>query len=165
MRAIAIIDRQPADQSMAVWLTSREGLSAHHTNAVVIDASDPDAMLKVRSLTRCCLVLSTEGSELDGLPIDGEALRAGDIALLADATRERQQSIRDAITGFKRRGGSKAHKEPSFTYAPEVADFTPPEDTAAQRALATANYLAKAWSAWLTTDEERRRVRLNPARA
>lgn len=163
MRGIATIDRQPGSDTIAVWVTTRTGSDVSNTNAVVIDAAnDPRAMDKVRSLTRCCVVLETEGSDLDGLPIEGEPLTTSDVALLVDATRERQQAILDAIAAFKRRGGSKAHKKPTFQSAPDPAAFMPREDTASQRAFTTANYFGRVWRAWLTTDEERRRRTARP---
>ncbi|HWJ68023.1 MAG TPA: hypothetical protein VNT31_15220 [Nocardioides sp.] len=163
MRGIATIDRQPGSDTIAVWVTNRTGSEVTNTNAVVIDVpEDPRAMDKVRSLTRCCVVLATEGSDLDGLPIEGEPLTMADVTLLADATTERQQAILDAIAAFKKRGGSKAHREPIFVSAPDRAAFTPREDTPSQRAFTTANYFGKVWRAWLTTDEERRRRTARP---
>lgn len=163
MRGIATIDRQPGNDSIAVWVTNRSGADVSNTNAVVIDVPNDDrAMEKVRSLTRCCVVLATEGSDLDGLPIEGEPLTTADIALLLEATRERQQAILNAIAAFKKRGGSKAHKEPTFPGAPDRSVFTPVEDTASQRAFTTANYFGKVWRAWLVTDEERRRRTIRP---
>lgn len=158
MRGIAIIDRQPGSDTIAVWITSRDALQAHNVNAVVIDAAtDRGAVEKVRSLTRCCAVLITEGTVLDGLPVEGEPLQPADIAVLVEATQEHQQSILDAIAAFKRRGGSKAHKNPTFPPSPDPANFVPAEDTPSQRAFTTANYVGRAWTAWLRTDEERRR--------
>jgi hypothetical protein len=163
VRGIATIDRQPDSDTIAVWITNRLAAEVSNSNAVVIDAAnDPDAMEKVRSLTRCCVVLVTEGSVLDGLPVEGEPLTRADIALLLEATQEHQQAILDAIAAFKRRGGSKAHKEPTFNVAPDPADFVPAEDTPSQRALTTANYFGRAWRAWLRTDEERRRRTARP---
>lgn len=163
MRGIATIDRQPGSDTIAVWVTNRTGAEVSNTNAVVIDAfNDPDGIRKVRSLTRCCLVLATEGSDLDGLPIEGQPLTTDDLALLLHATRQRQQAIINAIAAFKERGGSKAHREPTFASAPDPAAFTPTEDTASQRAFTTANYFGQLWKAWLATDEERRRRTVRP---
>jgi hypothetical protein len=163
MRGIATIDRQPGSDTIAVWITNREALRAQNGNAVVIDAArDPEAIEKVRSLTRCCAVLVTEGTVLDGLPVQGNPLTPADISALVECTKEHQQAILDAIAEFKRGGGSKAHKEPTFPKPPSAGDFVPSEDTPSQRAFVTANYIGSAWTAWLRTDEERRRRTARP---
>lgn len=164
MHGIATIDRQPGSDSIVVWLTKRtEPLRADHTNAVSIDAaSDSQAMEKVHSLTRCCAVLATEGSVLEGLPIEGEPLTVADIDALVAATEAHQRSILDAVGAYKRRTRSPSLKDPEFSKSPTAADFAPSDDSAAQRTLSTANYAARAWSAWLRTDEERRRRTTRP---
>jgi hypothetical protein len=158
MRGIAVIDRQPGEAQIAVWITSRSGVQAANVNAVVIDVdADPDAEEKLRSLTRCSVVLATDGTKLDGLPIEGEPLSVADVDVLLDEVEAQQASILDAITDYKRRTRSKALIEPTFPTRPAREDFTPSEDTASQRAFTTANFVGRAWSAWLKTDEERRR--------
>lgn len=81
MRGIATIDRQPGSDTIALWVTSSsEGMRGRHVNAVVIDSNtDPDASEKLRSLTRSSLVLLTDGSTLDGLPVEGGVLTTADI--------------------------------------------------------------------------------------
>lgn len=163
MRGIATIDRQPGSDVVAVWITSRDSLDARNVNAVVIDMADgPDAIERVRSLTRCCAVLATEGSVLDGLPVEGEVLRSLDISALVQATKDQQQAILNAISAFKGARGAKAQADPEFPLAAEAADFVPADDTPSQRAFTTANYLGRAWTAWLKTDEERRRRTVRP---
>lgn len=163
MQGIATIDRQPNSDTVAIWLTSRSGVEVGNTNAVVSNmAKDPSAIEKVRSLTRCCAVLVTEGSMLDGLPIEGEPLTVSDIAALVDATEVRQHAILAAIEDYKRRSRSKTLAEPRFLPSPSAGDFRPTEDTASQRAFTTANFIGKAWSRWLATDEERRRRTAQP---
>ena len=163
MRGIATIDRQPGSDTIAVWITSQGALRAQNGNAVVIDAArDPEAMEKVRSLTRCCAVLVTEGSVLGGVPVQGDSLTPADISALVECTKEHQQAILDAIAEFKRGGGSKAHKEPTFPEPSSADDFVPSEDTPSQRAFTTANYIGTAWTAWLQTDEEHRRRTARP---
>lgn len=158
MRGIAVIDRRVDATHVAVWITSRNGAQAGHANAVVIDAeADRDAVEKVRSLTRCCAVLATDGTKLDGLPIDGDPLGLADLAVLLDEVEAQQARILTAIADYKRRTRSKALIEPTFPARPAHEDFTPREDTASQRAFATANYVRAAWNMWLRTDEERRR--------
>jgi hypothetical protein len=163
MRGIAVIDRQAGAAQIAVWITSRDGALASSTNAVVIDAKgDPDAVEKVRSLTRCCAVLATDGTTLDGLPIDAKPLTVADVGGLLDEVEEQQARILEAITDYKRRTRSKTLIEPTFPARPAHEDFTPSEDTASQRAFTTANLVGRAWSTWLKTDEERRRRTQQP---
>jgi hypothetical protein len=158
MRGITVIDRQAGAAQIAVWVTSRNGAQASNTNAVVIDADgDPDAIEKVRSLTRCCAVLATDGTTLHGLPIEGKPLSVADVAVLLDEIEAQQGRILQAITDYKRRTRSKTLIEPTFPARPAREDFTPSEDTASQRAFTTANFVGRAWSTWLRTDEERRR--------
>jgi len=164
VQGIATIDRQPGSETIVVWVTKRlEPLRADNTNAVAIDAaSDPKAMDKVHSLTRCCAVLVTEGSVLEGLPVEGEPLTVADIDALVAETEAHQQAILDAVSAYKRRTRSANLKDPTFPKSPAVADFTPSDDSPSQRALGTANYVGRAWSAWLKTDEERRRRTARP---
>jgi hypothetical protein len=164
MRGIATIDRQPGSDTIAVWVTSAsEGIEVRHVNAVVIDAAaDPDAPAKVRSLTRCSGVLVTKGTVLDGLPIEGAPLTESDIANLVAETETHQEAIAMAVTEFKRRTRSASLTAPTFPIGPNASDYVPEDDTASGRALAAANFLAKAWSAWLQTDEQRRRRTSRP---
>lgn len=158
MRGIAVIDRQSGAAQIAVWITSRDGTHAKNVNAVVLDAgADPNAAHKFRSLTRGYAVLATEGTTVDGLPIDGEPLSVADVDELLDEVEVQQARILDAITDYKRRTHSEALVEPTFPPRPAYGSFTPRDDTASQRALATANYVGRAWATWLKTDEERRR--------
>lgn len=164
MRGIATLDRQPGSDTIAVWVTSAsEGTQGRHFNAVVIDAAnDPEAKKKVRSLTRCCAVLVTDGSVLDGLPIEGAPLTDADIADLVGETETHQDAILEAIADYKLRTRSVSIVPPTFPASPHAADYAPAEDTANGRAFATANFLVKAWTAWLMTDEERRRRTTRP---
>lgn len=164
MRGIATIDRQPDSDRIAVWVTSRtEPAKAGHVNAVVIDmAGDPEALGKVRSLTRCCVVLVTDGTDVQGLPIEGEPLTVRDVEELVAETERTQAAVIDAIGDYKRRTRSKNLVEPVFPVSPAPSDFRPDEDAAPARAFATANYVSRAWTLWLRTDEERRRRTTHP---
>jgi hypothetical protein len=163
MRGICTIDRQPGSGTIAVWITGRADITASHTNAVVIDVTtDPDAMEKVRSLSRCCVVLSTEGTKLDGLPIDGDPLTRADVSDLLTEAEESQRRILDAITAYKRRTRSNSLVEPTFPPSPSLNQFKPETDEPSARAFATANYVRSAWTVWLSTDEERRRRTVQP---
>lgn len=164
MQGIATIDRQQGSETVVVWVTKRtEPLRADHTNAVTIDmAADPDAIDKVRSLTYGCTVLLTEGSGIGGLPINGEPLTVADIDALVVATEQHQQAVLDAVHAYKKRTRSTGLKDPTFPVPPKAADFTFSDGSANQRTLSTANYAATAWTAWLRTEEERRRRTARP---
>lgn len=164
MRAIATIDRQPANDEIVVWVTSRvEGLRALNTNAVRSDAAeDLLAMDKVRWLTQDCVVLLTEGSTLDGLPVEGLCLTLDDVEGLVSETEVRQRAIVSSVRDYKRRTNSGSLKEPTFTASPHASDFPPPDTTAVQRTLAAANFVSRAWTVWLETEEERRRRTVSP---
>lgn len=165
MQGIATVDRQPVGDNIVVWVTSRvEPLRAANSNAVSLDAAtDSDAMEKVRSLTRECAVLATVGSVLDGLPIEGALLDLADVEALIAETEERQRAIVRAVREYKRRTKSAGIKEPTFPPSPRTTNF--PRMThadAIQRALASANFVAQAWTGWLETEEARRRRTFNP---
>ena len=137
------------EDGLPIWVTSASEGQPRHVNAVVIDtATDPDAVEKVRSLTRCCSVLVTKGTDLDGLPIQGAPLDESDIAGLVTATETHQEVIAAAVAEHKRRTPSSSLKAPTFPTTPNPADHVPVEDTASGRAFAAANYLAAAWTAW-----------------
>lgn len=164
MRGIATIDRQPGSDTIAVWVTSRgPGDVVNNVNAVVMDAAtDPDVIESVSSLTRCCAVLVTEGTTLDGLPIDGAPLRAMDLAALIDEVKSQQVRILEAVKAYKARTRSSTLIEPRFPADPKIEDFQPDEDAAARRAFSLANYAGRVWSTWLKTDVERRRRTVQP---
>ncbi len=164
MRGFVTIDRQPGSDHIAFWVTSRtEATKATHVNAVVIDmANDPRAQEKVRSLTRSAAVLVTDGSDIEGLPVEGPPLTVADVEFLVTEMKRTQEAITDAIIDYKRRTRSKNLVEPVFPPSPTPDDFRPEADTPQARALATANFLSRAWSRWLQTDEERRRRTAHP---
>lgn len=164
MRGIAVIDRQPGASTIAVWVVSRGlGVEVSNVNAVVIDTeADPDATSKVHSLTRCCAVLVTDGSTLDGLPIDGEPLRVADLNAMLSETAEHQARITDAVRAYKRDTGSANLTEPNFAPQSSQDQFTPSDDSPAQRSFALANFAGRVWASWLKTDEERRRRTVQP---
>lgn len=164
MRGIAIVDSQPDAEEIAVWNTSRDGARATNVNAVVIDPNnDPDAIAKLLSLVHRCAVLKTEGTTLDGLPIEGEALDVAGVAALLDEVEAQQSRILNVIADYKRATRSRTLVEPTFPARPAPEDFAAAEDTPSLRALATANYFGRSWTTWLETDEERRRRTVQPA--
>lgn len=164
MRGIAVVDRHPDSDEIAVWITSRGfGTEVSNVNAVVIDtATDPEATEKVRSLTRRYVVLATNGTTLEGLPIEGTPIREADLGLLLKEIADQQQRIVDAVQAYKARTRSKALTEPTFRTFPNFEDMAPDEDTAPRRAFLVANYVGRVWASWLETDDERRRRTVQP---
>ncbi|HEX8510221.1 MAG TPA: hypothetical protein VF635_12105, partial [Propionibacteriaceae bacterium] len=154
------IDRQLGSDTIVVWVTNRSSGEVKHTNAVEVDAVE--AVKALRSLTRCCAVLVTEGSVLDGLPVEGDPLTTADIDAMVAATEEHQRAILTAVGDYKARSGSKALVSPNFPPSVQATDFQPADDTAVERAFTTANYMSRAWRRWLTTDEERHRRTARP---
>ena len=163
MRSVTTIDRQPGGDIIAIWVTSRTHLEADHTNAVTIHAdTDPRALEKVRSLTRCSAVLLTDGSTTEGLPVEGEALTTADLDLLLDEIAQHREAITRAVREYKRTSRSRTLAEPEFRALPSPADFEPVEDAAKSRAFALANLLRRTWTEWLRSDDERRRRTIQP---
>ena len=164
MLGFAVIDNQPGDDNIAVWVVGQVAPQrAGNVNAVTIDRhGDPDAAEKVRSLTRTQTVVLTAGSTLESLPVDGGALTVDDIEELVRETEEFQGRITEAVQTYARKARSKTITPPVFEASPKRADFLPDADTATQRAFQTANFLNRAWTAWLHTDEQRRRRAVRP---
>lgn len=164
MLGFAVIDNQPGDDNIAVWVVGQvTPQRAGNVNAVTIDRHrDPEAAEKVRSLTRTRAVVLTAGSTLESLPVDGEALAVDDIEDLVCETEEFQGRITEAVQTYARKTRSKTIAPPVFEPSPKRADFVPGPDTATQRAFQTANFLNRAWTAWLHTDEQRRRRTVRP---
>lgn len=155
MRGFAVVDLQPEDAQIAVWIVSKSPpAAAGNSNAVVLGRDDPALQAAVRSLTRLHAVVITEGSIVDGLPVDGDHLTVNDVQDLLYETRYvREQAL--GVARYLRR------KPPAFVPLPNPDFFRVSEDTPAQRALQAANFLGRAWSAWLDTDQHRRRYCAN----
>jgi len=91
-----------------------------------------------------------------------EPLRARHVnAVVIDAAAH-QAAISAAIAEYRRRTRSYSLKDPVFPVSPKAVDHLPAGDAPSGRALAAANFLAAAWTAWLKTDEERRRRTARP---
>ena len=113
VRGIATIDRQHGSDTVTIWLTKRTERYGR-TTPMQLELTSLDSLRleKVRSLTRCCVVLVTEGSDLEGLPIQGEPLTVADIDGLVAATEAHQQSILEAVSAYRRRTRSANVKDP-----------------------------------------------------
>jgi len=159
----ATIDHQAGSAVAAIWLTYRTGLEVSHGNAVVIEVdSDTSARTKIRSLTRGAIVLATDGTTLDDFPIDGSPLTVSDLGELVTETERAQFDITDAIKEYKRKTRSPSLVEPAFAARPGFEPRNYDRAEVPVRALATADYVKRAWYAWLRTDEERRRRTTHP---
>lgn len=159
MLGFAIVDRQPAENVTAVWLTCRlEGSRVNHTNAVVISHDDERYDEKIWALTADRAVVLTEGTTpprafAHHLTIDA-------FSALVEETALYQQRISDAITDYAARRKNKTLVVPEFGKPPTFK--LDDRDEPAYRALSVANYVAAVWSAWLSTDEQRARRTINP---
>lgn len=164
MRGFATIDARPGSNEVAVWITNRtEELRASHVNAVIIDrTNDPNAEGKLYSLTRVTALVLTDGSDPEAVPLDCPPLWLTDFDSLNAETAKRQTEISAAMEAYRVRTKNRSLVEPTLPDVPDRQRFVPSEDTARGRVFAAANYIASAWSAWLLTDEQRRRRTMNP---
>lgn len=161
MYTIVTIDRQPGSNIVAVWLTNRDGLEAQHTNAVVLDMdTEPTAQEKLHWLTRGAVILITEGSALDDLPVTEPTLTLPDIAHLITETQSLHTRITKAVTAYAER--TKSNLVMPNTHQVPEPEVTSPSQPAPLRTLFTANRMLHAWSAWLRMDDERRRRTVQP---
>lgn len=161
MLGFAVIDRQPGNETTAVWLTSRVASDrADHTNAVTLKSDDPDYRRKLRSLVADRVVLLTPGSESpsevsNAVPVGALQAVKDDIELL-------QSQIVDAVAKYGERTRNKNLVRPSFSLTPTPGDLDLSGETTTDRALATANLLGHLWTCWLKTEEHRRRRSVDP---
>lgn len=159
MLGFAIVDARPTDVATAVWLTSRvEAVRIGHTNAVVVRHDDAEHDRKVYALTADRCVVLTPGSEAR-MPFH-HAIGLDAFGALSDETDALQQRIAEAVAAYSSRSRGRELVLPDFPPAPQPPRID--HDQPAQRALATADYVARVWSAWLTTDEQRRRRAVDP---
>jgi hypothetical protein len=160
----AVIDNQAGEVNIAVWLVGQVGPQrTGNVNAVMIDRNgDPRAAEKLRSLTRTQAVVLTAGSTLESLPLDGEAVTVDDLEDLIRETEDHQHRIAQAVRPYAQKTRSTSIVPPVFEPSSKRAHFVPMADTAPYRALVTANFLNRAWTSWLDTDEQRRRRAVHP---
>ncbi|WP_063016021.1 hypothetical protein [Nocardia nova] len=158
MLGFAIVDRQPAADATAVWLTSRtDTIIVRNTNAVVIPHDDPDHDSKVQWLVSGRSVVLTAGTTPQSCSENAvEVDLFDDLIKLTTACQER---ICQAVDDYSRRQRSKL-VVPVFQPVPQLA--APAQDEPRFRALAVANYVGNVWTAWLFTEEQRLRRTVNP---
>lgn len=158
MLGFAIVDRQPAADTTAVWLTSRTDTTiVRNTNAVVIPHDDPDYDSKVQWLIKGRSVVLTEGTTPQ--PCFENAVEVDFFDGLVKLTIAYQERICQAVDDYSRRQRSKL-VVPVFQPVPQLAAAA--QDEPRFRALAVANYVGNVWTAWLFTEEQRLRRTVNP---
>lgn len=164
MVRVVTVDRQAGQAKAAFWITTQGSVSDRsHANAVVVDLEgNTEAARMTRSLTRDCYILITDGTTLDELPVEGSVLHMADIEDLVAITEAHQAAILEAVDDYRERTHSQSIVSPEFPPSPELTHHAPNQDSPPQRALAAANFLAKAWVNWLKTEDERLRRTVRP---
>lgn len=159
MLGFAIVDRQPTANATAVWLTCHlEGSRVNHTNAVVIPHDDERHDARVWNLTADRAVVLTNGTTP---PLAFEhALSVEAFDGFIDETSAHQRLIADAVADYAARTKNRNLVTPEFPRSPKLS--IDERDEPEFRALSVANYVAKVWSQWLATDEQRVRRAINP---
>lgn len=157
MLGFATVDHQQWDSVVTVWLTSRvTATTAVHTNAVVIDPdAESNALQKIHALTRDRIVVMTDGSTPDGLPIDANTMTLKYVSSIVSETVERQRRIVEEIDAYAEKTGNPSLVRPVFRDPVSLETFAVSDASATGRALQTANYIARVWNRWLKTDAER----------
>jgi hypothetical protein len=144
-------------------LTSRVGVDrAEHTNAVVLDRIHSDTRTKIHALVADRSVVLTDGSVKKGTDLKASPLAIEAVDEMVEETLTLQKRIEDAVEDYASTTSNRSLVQPAFPPVPNRQDFQPTTDTASQRALQTADYLARAWTFWLDTDEQRRRRSIQP---
>lgn len=155
MIGFAVMDAREGSP-LAVWHTGRtRATMANHTNAVVISDDDPDATKKLDSLCFDRIVVLTPGSRSDRGHLD-----LADLEVIREATVARFQEITEAITAHARRSRNSKLKYPTLPDAPTLDE--PSADESHYRALASADYLSRLWSDWLSVEDMRLTRTLSP---
>jgi hypothetical protein len=160
MLGFAIVDAQAEGNATAVWLTSHlEGSRVNHTNAVVIQRDDARHDKRVWNLTADRAVVLTAGTTPPKWFAHSITLAAFD-SLLVETVVYRERIV-DAVADYAKRTKNKNLSSPAFaTTRPELR--LDARDEPQYRALTTANYVLDAWTAWLSTDEQRVRRTVDP---
>lgn len=158
MLGFATVDRQPSADVTAVWLTTPlTPTLVRNTNAVVIRHDDPDHDKKVWALTADRSVVLTENTE-PPIPFT-YGNPAGVFNELIEQTAAHQERICAAVEDYSRRNRAKL-VVPTFMPVPVLSP--PKEDKPQYRALAVADFVGRAWAAWLFTEEQRHRRTVAP---
>lgn len=171
MLGFAIVDRQPAANATAVWLTSRmenshdrrkddsdklKAVQCNHTNVVVISHTDERHDDKIRSLTADRAVVLTDGTAPP--PPFVNPLSVAVFDGLIEATLTHQRRIAEAVAAA--RCANRKLVDPDFPGTMPRLTLGEREGPA-YRALSVANYIARVWETWLATDAQRVRRTVN----
>lgn len=165
----AVVDNADPKE-VAIWLVSRTATSeVKNTNSVVVDARDPESQSIIRALTADRVVLLTTDSTPVGLPMDVAALTTDDLVSLMSEADAQYERVLAAVDEYAIRPDPKTGRRPTKPHSivrpeppahPREMAFQATENSAAARALRTANYLGSVWSAWLEVEQQRvRRTR------
>ena len=161
MLGFATLDANPRCDTSAVWLTSRVAPDlAEHTNAVSIQDSDASSERTMRALIADRILLLTPGSQAPSFAAG--ALTVDDLSVFRDEIEHLQERIISAITEHSTRARNGNLVRPVFARFPRPEEFDMSSESPTKRALETANFLAKLWTCWLSTEEQRRRRSINP---
>lgn len=159
MLGFAVVDRQPAAEQTAVWLTTQVGgTTVQHTNAVVLDHDDEKYEKKVHALTAGRVVVLTKGTRSGRL--FRNAVGVGALDDLVSETATRRELVEKAITKYAAKTKNKNLVVPDYPSPPKPPAEQPDEPQL--RSLACANYVAAVWSGWLLTEEQRLRRTTDP---
>lgn len=128
----------------AVWLVSRDGVSAVRSNAVLFDGREGYGEHEEAALLEQRVLLSADRPDPDLERMDRRR-------------RDLQEALNKAARSVRLKAPFEAHEVEPVTFAPATEEGT------VRQALAMAEYVEKVWTRWLKTEAERV-SRLNHAR-
>lgn len=158
MLGFATVDNGGSTGVTVVWLTSRvQPNRAEHTNAVTLYAADEDCENKFQALVADRLLVLTQGSIAPEWLPSAKTVEA--IDGWVEYTAARQDQICAAIAMR-----STNLVQPTFPTRPSMDDINISVELADQvkRTLITATYVARTWTAWLETEQQRLKRTVDP---
>lgn len=152
MLGFATVDYSTDHATLTVWLTSSDGRTVTHTNAVVFQLDDPDFdPVRAEQMVVDRYVVLTGRTAADAGPLASWVdLAPCDIATLVDLIQAEQELIRAKV----RSGVDDLPRVPADVDQAAL-DAQPP----AKLTLAVANHVGALWRAWMDTEAERMRRR------
>lgn len=159
MLGFATVDHVPG-RTVTVWLTGRDEVQrAGHTNAVTFDLDDARALNLAEQMIADRVVLVTDTSAAEILPISNPLTRE-DLRLLTAPTERLQADLLAAWEDWRSKPGKQNLADITLPAVPGLADrdFAGQDvDPATKRTLYLADLFARCWTAWLTTEGERQK--------
>jgi hypothetical protein len=156
MLGFAVVDDNPETGALAVWLTSHTTpTGAGHTNAVIFAAGNRHVVKIAAMVADRYLVLSprTEATVAALTSLPGQAV---DIDELARETVKTQEDLEAQFRAWVMGSTKRKHlSQPRWPAVPAEVSPWNDGDPAGVVAMATANYVAAIWAAWLATEAER----------